>query len=94
MTTRGQPEHLLLDWVTGSMGVWELTLELGDAGKSVIYSAPPVTMVIDNTAPTTTPFPTLFQWRYAGTSGWTNRDPSVHRNLSTENNSPTNSRVS
>jgi hypothetical protein len=38
-----QPEHLLLDWVTGSMGVWELTLELGDAGKSVIYSAPPVT---------------------------------------------------
>jgi hypothetical protein len=67
-----QPEHLLLDWVTGSMGVWELTLELGDAGKSVIYSAPPVTMTIDNFAPTATPFPTLFRWRYAGTSGWTN----------------------
>jgi hypothetical protein len=67
-----QPEHLLLDWVTASMGVWQLTLELGDAGKSVIYSAPPVTMVIDNFAPTATPFPTLFQWRYAGTSGWTN----------------------
>lgn len=67
-----QPEHLLLGWVTGSMGVWQLTLELGDAGKSVIYSAPPVTMVIDNFAPTATPFPTLFRWRYAGTSGWTN----------------------
>ena len=67
-----QPEHLLLDWVTGSMGVWELTLELGDAGKSVIYSAPPVTMTVDDSAPTATPFPTLFRWRYAGTSGWTN----------------------
>ncbi len=66
-----QPEHLLLDWVTGSMGVWQLTLELGDAGKSVIFSAPPVTMTIDNFAPTATPFPTLFRWRYAGTSGWT-----------------------
>jgi hypothetical protein len=67
-----QPEHLLLDWVTGSMGVWQLTLELGDAGKSVIYTAPPVTMTIDNFGPTATPFPTLFRWRYAGTSGWTN----------------------
>jgi hypothetical protein len=54
------------------MGVWQLTLELGDAGKSVIYTAPPVTMTIDNFAPTATPFPTLFRWRYAGTSGWTN----------------------
>jgi hypothetical protein len=67
-----QPEHLLLDWVTASAGVWQLTLELGNAGKSVIYTAPPVTMTIDNFAPTSTPFPTLFQWRYAGTSGWTN----------------------
>lgn len=67
-----QPEHLLLDWFTGAAGVWQLTLELGDAGKSVIFSAPPVTMVVDNVAPTTTPFPTLLQWRYAGTSGWTN----------------------
>ena len=67
-----QPEHLLLDWVTGSMGVWQLTLELGDAAKSVIYTAPAVTMTIDNFAPTATPFPTLFRWRYAGTSGWTN----------------------
>jgi hypothetical protein len=67
-----QPEHLLLDWVTSAIGVWQLTLQLGDAGKSVIYTAPSVTTVIDNYAPTATPFPTLFQWRYAGTSGWTN----------------------
>jgi hypothetical protein len=67
-----QPEHLLLDWVTGSAGVWQLTLELGNSAKSVIYTAPPVTMTIDNFAPTATPFPTLLQWRYAGTSAWTN----------------------
>ena len=29
-------------------------------------------MTIDNFAPTATPFPTVLQWRYAGTSGWTN----------------------
>jgi hypothetical protein len=65
-----QPEHLLLDWVTGGAGVWELSLQLGDAGKSVLYTAPPLKLVVDNAAPSPT-FPTTFRWRYASSGTWT-----------------------
>lgn len=62
-----QPEHLLMDWVTGGEGVWQLTLELADGSKSVIHTVGPLTLVVDNNAPTPV-FPSVLGWRY-GSSG-------------------------
>jgi hypothetical protein len=63
-----QPEHLLMDWVTGGDGVNQITLELGNAAKSVIHTVGPLLLVIDNNAPTAFFTPGVLGWRY-GNSG-------------------------
>jgi hypothetical protein len=63
-----QPEHLLMDWVTGGDGVYQITVELGNAAKSVIHTVGPLLLVIDNSAPTAFFTPGVLGWRY-GSSG-------------------------
>jgi hypothetical protein len=46
------PPNLLLEWSTSAAGKYVLRLELGDAMKNVIATAPDVALQIDNTAPT------------------------------------------
>ena len=67
------PIHLLMNWNTGAMGVYRLTLQLGKmVGGSIqhLSDAPQVTFDIDNTAPTVTW--NLLRWRYQGDVSWTN----------------------
>ena len=46
------PPNLLLEWSTSAAGKYILRLQLGDAIKNVIATAPDVALQIDNTAPT------------------------------------------
>src|SRR5262249_50229827 len=59
---------LLMDWVTGNDGVYQITVELGNASKSVIHTVGPLLLVIDNSAPTAFFTPGVLGWRY-GSSG-------------------------
>lgn len=47
------PSRLLLNWPTGGFvdGLYEVTLETGDAAKAVLQTAAPVAFRLDNTAP-------------------------------------------
>jgi hypothetical protein len=57
------PPNLLLEWSTSATGKHILRLELGDAVKNVIATAPDVAIQIDNTAPTVV-FDQL-SWKFA-----------------------------
>ena len=48
--------------------MYQITLELGNASKSVIHTVGPLLLVIDNNAPTAFFTPGVLGWRY-GTSG-------------------------
>jgi hypothetical protein len=64
------PAHLMLDWPTSQFqaGLYEVFMELGNAGKVVIDSSPHVRFRVDNTAPT--PQFTSLAWRVAGAGAW------------------------
>src|SRR5438093_4475137 len=57
-----------MDWVTSGAGVYQITLELGNAAKTVIHTVGPLLLVVDNNAPTAFFTPGVLGWRY-GTSG-------------------------
>jgi hypothetical protein len=60
------PANLLLNWPTGSFanGLYEVTLQTGNAAKAVLATAPPVSFRLDNSVPTAQ-FLQL-RWRVAG----------------------------
>ena len=65
------PPNELLDWATTSYpdGLYEVTMEIGDAGKSVIFTTPTaVPFRVDNSAPA--PKFLSLAWRPAGTTMW------------------------
>ena len=65
------PPDELLDWPTGYFpdGLYDVTMEIGDASKMVIFTTPPaVPFYVDNSAPAPS-FLTL-AWRVAGTGPW------------------------
>lgn len=77
-----QPEHLLMDWVTGAPGVYRLTVELGDASKSVLHTSGPLLLVVDNNAPTAFFTPGVLGWRVGGIGPFTSLPlgcPLIHR---------------
>ncbi len=77
-----QPEHLLVDWVSGGAGVYRITLELGDSSKSVIHTVGPLLLVVDNAAPTAFFTPGVLGWRVGGTGPFTPLPlscPLIHR---------------
>lgn len=61
-----EPDHLLLNWPTDSFqnGLYTVELELGNAAKAVINTAPPVNFRIDNGVPVAQ-F-TELRWRVVG----------------------------
>ncbi|HVO42951.1 MAG TPA: hypothetical protein VMT34_10020, partial [Aggregatilineales bacterium] len=65
------PAHLLLDWPTSQFipGLYTVSMELGNSGKTVIYTTPSVSIRVDNTAPSVQ-FTNL-AWRIDGTTTWT-----------------------
>lgn len=66
------PIHLVMNWNTGAMGSYRLTVVLGKAVGGVITAqstAAPVVLAIDNNYPTVNW--TLLQWRYQGDVSWT-----------------------
>jgi hypothetical protein len=65
------PPDELLDWPTTSYpdGLYDVTMEIGDASKAVIYTTPiSVPFYVDNSAPA--PSFLSLAWRVAGTSAW------------------------
>jgi hypothetical protein len=64
------PPDQLLDWPTTSYadGLYSVTLEIGDAGKNVIFTSPAVPFRIDNSNPA--PMILSLAWRVAGTTTW------------------------
>jgi hypothetical protein len=82
-----QPEHLLMDWVTGGDGVYRITVELGNAAKSVIHTIGPLLLVVDNNAPTAFFTPGVLGWRYGNSGPFTPLPlscPLIQRALSSE----------
>lgn len=67
-TENWHPQNLLMNWPTGSYGLYKLTLELGDASKNSIALTPETRITVDNTAPDGD-FIGL-RWREAGASTW------------------------
>jgi hypothetical protein len=66
------PIHLIMNWNTGAMGSYQLTLVPGKAAGGVITAEPaaaPVVFAIDNNYPTVNW--TLLQWRHQGDIAWT-----------------------
>jgi hypothetical protein len=66
-----EPPNELLDWPTTSYpdGLYDITLEIGDASKTVIFTSPTsVPFYVDNSAPS--PSFLSLAWRVAGTSTW------------------------
>lgn len=80
------PEHLLLAWPTGSSayqdGHYQVVLELGNATKAVVHTAPQVGFEIDNSRPLA--LFTALRWRPAG-GAWSDPMelicPVIHRPL-------------
>ncbi len=68
-----QPSHLLLNWLTGGYanGLYRISMELGNSGKTTIHTTPPVVMQLDNSTPggATNGFTSL-AWREVGASSW------------------------
>jgi len=78
------PPHELLDWPTGNFpnGLYDVTMEVGDAGKNVIFTTPnAVPFFLDNSAPQ--PLFTGLAWRVLPAGAWnvfsTLVCPIVHR---------------
>jgi hypothetical protein len=65
------PSHLLLNWPTGSAGLYTIEMQLGNATKAVIHTTPSVGIRVDNSDPTSTSVFTGLAWRLAGTVAWT-----------------------
>lgn len=66
-------DNHMLNWETSGQGLYSLTLQIADAGKNIIYTAPtPTNIYVDDTAPTA--LFTALKWRVAGTSAWTDLD--------------------
>ena len=83
------PPNELLDWPTTSYpnGLYELTMQLGNAAKATIFTtATAIPFLVDNTAN----YPLFFSlaWRVAGTVGWNYFPdficPMVHRTKGTD----------
>ena len=65
------PPHELLDWPTGAYpdGLYDVTLQIGDAGKSPIFTTPTaVPFRLDNSAPQ--PLITSLSWRVLPGGAW------------------------
>jgi hypothetical protein len=65
------PQDELLDWPTTSYpdGLYDVTMEIGDGSKNVIFTTPvSVPFYVDNSAPA--PFFVTLAWRVAGASSW------------------------
>jgi hypothetical protein len=65
------PPHELLDWPTGAYpdGLYDVTIEIGDAAKNVIFTSPvAVPFCIDNSAPV--PLITSLSWRVLPGGSW------------------------
>ena len=75
------PTNLLLDWDTqGFDGPYAVTMEIGDASKNIIFTAPAVEIFVDNAAPA--PVFTSLAWRPVGAANWASLDftcPIVNR---------------
>ena len=57
------PHDMLLEWPTGAEGRYEITLQLGDAGKNPLPATHTVNIHVDNSAPVVT-YQTL-RWKFA-----------------------------
>jgi hypothetical protein len=64
------PPFELLDWPTTSYpnGLYNISLELGDATKTGIYTSAPIPFLVDNSA--NAPLFLSLAWRVAGTTTW------------------------
>src|SRR5579864_4092746 len=65
------PPNELLDWATTRFpdGLYGITMEIGDASKSVIFTTPTtIPFLVDNSAPS--PQFLSLAWRVAGASAW------------------------
>jgi len=70
------PANLLLNWPTSAYqnGTYKIYMELGNAGKSVVYTTTPeIALRVDNSSPTDSQF-TGLAWRVLGSSTWINLD--------------------
>ncbi len=63
------PDHLLLNWPTAQDGLYNVDVQLGDAGKAVLETSPGTGFRVDNSAPYA--LFTGLAWRVAGTTVWT-----------------------
>ena len=82
-----QPEHLLMDWVSSGDGVYQITVELGNAAKSVIHTVGPLLLVVDNNAPTAFFTPGVLGWRHGSSGPFSPLPlscPLIHRTSSAE----------
>jgi hypothetical protein len=68
-----QPEHLLLNWVTSGAGVYKLFLDVANGSKDagILSTVGPLTLVIDNNAPSAIFTPGVLGWRYVGAGAFT-----------------------
>jgi len=66
------PHNLLMNWPTGSNGLYEVYMELGNASKSTIHTTSSVMFRVDNGRPSAR-FNKL-EWREVGTSSWKELD--------------------
>ena len=70
------PANLLLNWPTSAYqnGTYKIYMELGNAGKSVVYTTTPeIALRVDNSSPTDSQF-TGLAWRVLGSSAWIDLD--------------------
>jgi len=69
------PSHLILNWPTGSTGLYQVQMEFANAAKNVIGGSqtPPIGIYVDNTGATSAI--TEIRWRVQGEAGWTNHPP-------------------
>jgi len=55
----------MLNWITGQEGLYSLTLQIADAAKNIIYTAPtPINIFVDNSPPTA--LFTTISWQAVG----------------------------
>lgn len=62
------PPNLLMNWPTGSVGLYKIQLELGNAAKKTIHTTNPKGIMVDNSYPDGL-FTTL-KWREIGATDW------------------------
>jgi hypothetical protein len=69
------PSHLILNWPTGSPGLYQVQMEFANAAKTVIGGSqtPPIGIYVDNTGATAAI--TEIRWRVQGEVGWNNHPP-------------------